>query len=100
MPGFSTDVPHTLGKEEATERLKTFLDKVKQRYQDQVSALDGNWADNVLNFSLTTYGFKIDGSLIVEDNVAKLSGNLPFAAVAFRGKIEKSIASELEKALS
>lgn len=100
MPEFNTEISHGLGKEQATEKLKTFLDKVSEKYKDQVSELEGEWADNVLNFALTTFGFKIDGVLTVEEDVARLSGKLPFAAAMFKGKIESSIASELEKALS
>ncbi len=100
MPEFSTEIAHQLGKEQATEKLKTFLDKVSERYQDQVSELKGDWVDNVLTFALTTFGFTIDGVLTVEEDVARLEGKLPFAAAMFKGKIENSIASELEKALS
>lgn len=100
MPSFSTEVPHQLGREEAIGRLKNFLDQVAEKYKDQVSQLDGEWTENVLDFSLTTYGFKITGKLTVEDDVARMDGQLPFAAVAFRGKIEQSIGAELKKALS
>jgi hypothetical protein len=100
MPAFSTEVPHPLGKDEATERLKVFLERVAERYKDQVSALSGEWQQNVLNFSLTTYGFTVSGKLVVEESVARLEGQLPFAAVPFRGKIEKGIAQELERALT
>lgn len=100
MPSFKTEVPHQLGKEQAVEKLRTFLDGVAEKYKDQVSKLDGNWSDNVLDFSLTTFGFAIKGKLTVEDEVAQLDGTLPFAALAFRGKIEKGIASELARALS
>ena len=100
MPGFRTEVPHSLGLDEATERLKTFLDKVNQRYKDQVSSLEGSWQENVLTFCLTTFGFKIDGVLTVDEQVAILEGQLPFAALAFKGKIESSIKKELEKALA
>ena len=41
----------------------------------------------------------VDGILTVEDQLARLSGNLPFAALAFRGKIEQSIKDELAKLL-
>ena len=99
MPSFGSEVAHQLGQEAAIACLKTFLDRVRERYQDQVSKLDGEWKDHVLTFSLTTYGFTIDGTLTVEENNVTLSGTLPFAAVAFRGKIEKSISNELEKAL-
>lgn len=100
MPGFGSEVEHQLGQEAAIECLKTFLDRVRERYKDQVSKLDGEWSENVLDFSLTTYGFTIDGTLTVEDQLVTLKGTLPFAAIAFRGKIESSIASELEKALT
>ena len=65
MPAFRTEVPHPLGQEAATERLKSFLDEVRNRYKDQVSSLEGDWDSNVLSFALTTYGFKIDGQLTV-----------------------------------
>ena len=99
MPGFNTEVKHQLGKEEATRRLKGFLEQVRQRYKDQVSELEGTWNDNVLDFLLKTYGFNITGILTVEDDVVRLNGQLPFAAMAFRGKIEQSISSELEREL-
>ena len=100
MPGFGSEVGHQLGQETAIERLKTFLDRVRELYKEQVSKLDGDWDANVLKFSLTTYGFTIDGVLTVEENLVTLSGNLPFAAIAFRGKIDSSITAELEKALA
>ena len=100
MPSFSTDVPHGLGKEQAVERLKKFLADVAERFRDQVSKIDGTWNDNVLNFSLTTWGFTISGDLTVHDKVASLQGKLPFAALAFKGKIEHEIKQELEKALA
>ena len=81
-------------------RLKKLLDQVREQYSDFVTQLEGNWNDNVLTFSLKTYGFKIDGTLTVEDQLAQLHGNLPFAALAFRGKIEQSITGELHRELS
>jgi hypothetical protein len=100
MSSFSTEVPHQLGKQAATERLKTFIEKVSERYKDQVSHMEGSWNDNTLGFSLTTYGFNISGTLTVEDNLARLEGKLPLAALAFRGKIEQTIASELARELA
>ncbi|SRR5690606_29141147 len=100
MPSFSTEVPHSLGREEAKQRLENFLQRAAQMYKDQVSELQGEWTGDTLNFHITTYGFKISGALTVEDNLVRLTGNLPFAAVAFRGKIEKSFAAELQRALA
>lgn len=100
MPGINTEVEHQLGQQDATERLKRFLDEVRQKYSDFVTDLQGDWVDNVLTFSLKTYGFKIDGVLAVEDERATLAVNLPFPALAFRGKIEQSIVTELRRELS
>ena len=100
MPSFSTEVSHGLGKETAVERLKGFLDRVRERYQNQVSDLEESWEQDVLNFAFKTYGFNIAGNVAVEEDKVCLDGNLPFAAVAFKGKIEQSIQDELSKALS
>lgn len=99
MPSFSTEVSHSLGREAATERLKNFVDLIQKRYQDQVKDLQGEWNESTLNVSFSTYGFKIKATVMVEDDRVRLNGELPLAAVAFRGKIEQSIKSELEKAL-
>ncbi|MGM0486872.1 MAG: polyhydroxyalkanoic acid system family protein [Planctomycetota bacterium] len=100
MPSFGTEVEHQLGQEEATKRLKGLLDQVRRQYGEFVTRLESNWTDNVLTFSLVTYGFKIDGNLTVEDQLVRLSGQLPLAAIAFRGKIEQSIVGELRRELS
>jgi hypothetical protein len=100
MPSFRTEVPHQLGQDTATERLKEFLEKIRERYQDQVSQLAGEWQGSVLTFSLTTYGITVKGTLTVEDQRARLEGTLPLAAMPFRGKIQDSIASELERELA
>ena len=99
MPEFNATVDHQLSVEDATEKLKTFLDHVKEDYGEQVSKLDGSWDANVLTFALTTYGLDITGVLTVEENAAVVNGTLPFMALAFRGRIEESIKQNLKKAL-
>ena len=100
MPTFNTEVPHQLGMEQATQRLKQFVEQVREQYKDFVTDLQGNWTDNRLSFSFKTYGFQIDGTLTVDETAARLAGNLPFAALVFRGKIEQSITTELRRELS
>ena len=99
MPSFNTEVLHELSQEQAIDRLKGFLDRVKEHYKDQVSRLEESWADNVLSFSMTTYGIKIDGSLTVEEERVAVAGSLPFIALPYKGRIQDSITSELKKAL-
>ncbi len=100
MPGFSTEVPHSLGQAEATSRLKGFVERAGERFGDQVSAMDGSWTDSVLSFSLTVMGMTIKGTLAVDDSSARVNGQLPLMAMPFRGKIENSIAAEIKQELS
>jgi hypothetical protein len=45
-------------------------------------------------------GFTISGKLTVQDKLAKVEGQLPLAAAMFRGRIEESIKSEMQKELA
>lgn len=99
MPGFSTEVPHSLGKEQATEKLNSFLDKIQEKFKDQISEMDGSWNNDVLSYSFTTYGITVNGTMAVADESVKLDGQLPFAAMMFKGKIMDSMRIALEKAL-
>ena len=100
MPAFNIEVPHQLGQQEAADRLRGFFQKVREKYQSQVTDLEENWDDNQLSFSFKTYGFVIKGTGTVLVENVQFAGELPFAAVAFRGKIEQSIREELVKELS
>jgi hypothetical protein len=97
MPSFNMEVPHTLGRAVAVERLQQFMDKVRSR--SDVSDLTESWTDNVLNFSFKTFGLTIEGSTTVEDDRVCMDGKLPLAATPFRGRIEGSIHDELQKIL-
>jgi len=99
MPSVSMTVPHAMGQEQATERLKGFLDLVKDRYQDKVSDLTQSWQDNKLTFGFSTFGFKISGDMNVEPTEVKLNATIPFAAMIFKGQIEQALRGELTKVL-
>ena len=69
MPSFSTEVAHQLGQQEAMERLKDYVEEIRRHYQDQVTNLEGSWEDNSLSVSFTSYTFKINATLTVEDEL-------------------------------
>jgi putative polyhydroxyalkanoic acid system protein len=100
MPSFSTQVPHPLDQQSAVEKLTGLLVALQTKYKDVASDVQGTWADNVLNFSLKVMGFKITGKVTVQDKLATVEGQIPMAAAMFRGRIEESIKSELQKELS
>lgn len=100
MPKLSVTVPHTLGQDAATERLHGILEKMKERYQDKISDLHEDWQANVLHFSFKTFGFAVKGTMQVEPSDVKVDGDLPFAAMMFKGKIEQELKSTLSRWLT
>ena len=77
-----------------------FLETMEKKYKDQISDMDGSWSDNILNFSFNTFGIKIDGKMTVAEDNVQMDGELPFAAMMFKGKIASGIQEALEKALA
>ncbi len=100
MPSLKLVFPHQLGQPEAAARLKNLLTRVKEKYQDQVSDLQESWNENTLTFSFSTYGFKVNGDVIVEPSEVRLDGQIPFAAMMFKGKIENALRDVVTKELA
>ena len=97
MPKFGVRVPHNLTKDEAHERLERFAEMLQEKFANQVSDLQQSWEGDTLRFHFKTYGIPLDGGITVAENELNLAGELPFAAVMFRGKIESEIREQLER---
>lgn len=99
MPKISVSVPHQLGQQVAAERLKSFVARLKEKHQDQVSNLQEEWSDNSLKFGFKTFGFQFQGTGNVSDADAKIDVDIPFAAMMFKGKIESEMRETLTRVL-
>src|ERR1700684_3105240 len=100
MPALSLKIPNPLGQEAGAERLKSFLAKLKEHYQDKVSNLEEEWPDeNHLKYRFKTFGFDIQGDAKIEPQAIQLNVTLPFTAMMFKGKIEQTLRDELTKLL-
>ncbi|HEY5310861.1 MAG TPA: polyhydroxyalkanoic acid system family protein [Pirellulales bacterium] len=97
MPKLTVNVPHQLDQQEAASRLQGILEKMKERFQGQISDLHDEWQGNVLNFAFKTFGFGIKGAMHVEPQQVRVDADLPFAAMMFKGRIEQEIKSSLER---
>jgi hypothetical protein len=93
------EIPHALSADEAKGRLERMAESLQSRYGDQVKDMNQSWAGNLLAFGFKTMGMRFDGTVGVEDNKVVLNGDLPFAAMMFKGKIESEIKSQLERLL-
>ena len=57
-------------------------------------------ATDTLHYTDNGYGFPVSGTLIVKPSEVEISGDLPFAAMLFKGKIESGIHDQLKKLLA
>ena len=99
MPKITVTVPHQLGQQAAAERLKSFVARLKEKHQDQVSNLREEWSDNSLKFGFKSFGFQFQGTGSVAESEAKLDVDIPFAAMMFKGKIETEMRDTLTRVL-
>ncbi len=97
MPKFSLEVPHNLSAEEARTRLERFIESLQAKFQDKVSDLSQSWTGDTLSFAFKTFGFKIAGAVASLENKLDVSGDIPFAAMMFKGKIETEIREQLAR---
>ena len=97
MPKFNLEVPHTLPPAEAQDRMQRFAESLHGRFGDQAKDVTQSWTDNVMSFGFKTLGMRIDGQIGVEPDKLVVSGDLPIAAMMFKGKIESEIRQQLER---
>ena len=100
MPKFQLSVPHQLSREEAIERLKGFASMVKEKYAEQFKDLNEEWKEHSVEFGFNTFGMEIKAALAVGKDSVDVDGELPLAAMLFKGKIEQEVRQALEKVLS
>jgi len=100
MPKLFITVPHSLGQDDATERLREQFISAKDAYGEHVSNLKAQWDANVLNFRFTTFGATVKGSVTAEPSEVKVHANLPLMAAMFKGTIEQQIRDRLTKLLA
>jgi len=96
MPKLEIKIPHTLSQQEALTRIQNALPQLKVQHSDKISDLEETWSGNTGTFKFKLSGFKVSGSVIVEDSVVIITGDLPFLAVPFKSQIENTIRQQTE----
>ena len=99
MPKFNVTVPHTLSKEDAAAKIRLLLEGVSAKYADKIKDLEQTFENDRLEFSFKTLGLKVTGEGTVDDKEVNIKGDLPIAAMIFKGQIESSIREQLERLL-
>jgi hypothetical protein len=95
MPRLTLEVPHSLGLDEATRRLKDKFAAARAEHQGRVSNLREEWRDHTLSFAFQAMGMGVSGTVAVEPSHVKLNAELPLAAAFFKGAIEQRLRHEV-----
>lgn len=100
MPSINISVPHKLGADEAKKRIATLISESKEKFGNQVSDVRESWNGNRGDFGFKAMGFDVSGNLQVQPAMVDVEINLPFAALPFKGRVEKEISDRAKKLLS
>lgn len=100
MPNIEMSIPHSIGKEEALNRIKNLIGNVQTKFSGQLKDVQQDWNDNEGIFSFSIMGMPVSGKLTVNSSDVALDGKLPMAAALFQGKIKEVIMEEATKVLS
>lgn len=78
---------HGTTRDTALEELKTHSSRLMARFGSEISELQQEWQDNELTVSFKTFGFTIQGRLVVEETTVELEVDLPWLARTREGQI-------------
>lgn len=92
MPKYKTEVTHDLGQQEALARLKDFSERARS-----FSDLQGTWSDNTFEFTVSTQGVGMSGTLRVEAETLQFNGKLPLIAMPFVSWIPRVLKKTLSQ---
>jgi hypothetical protein len=97
VPKFHFEIPHTLSADEAKSRLERMIESLQAKFQDKVSDMEQGWNGNKLSFGFKTFGFKISGVVESLEQKLDVTGEIPFTAMMFKGKIEGEVKDQLAR---
>ena len=101
MPNLTKTYPHSLGKEEAARRIKERIAAEKINKANIASVSKEVWNDPYnLDFAMTLFGYRLDGTLKIEDTEIIVNLNLPFVAMMVKGMIEDQMQQQMDAMLA
>jgi hypothetical protein len=100
MASFNVVVVHDSDRAVVISRLQDFSQRLLEDMPVQVSDVEESWdEDGNLVFAFEALGFSVSGTMMTCDVQVKVSGQLPFAALPFRGAIENQVAEKIREAI-
>jgi hypothetical protein len=91
MPKLNLTIPHSLSPDDAAQRIQSLLNDLKAEHGDKLSNLEEAWDGHIGKFACTVMGLKVSCMLSIEPSQVTITGNLPLAAMLFKGRLEAMI---------
>jgi hypothetical protein len=87
-------IPHKLGREEATRRLRGGLGRLRATFGDTVRPVQETWTGDHLDFRWSVFGQTASGALDVEDDHVRVEIQLPWLLARLAGKAKSVLARQ------
>lgn len=81
-------IPHSLGRAAARKRVEDGIAQLRSTYAGQFTALEENWTEDRLDFSLSVLKQAISGSVEVADSTVTVSVVLPIFLAMLAEKVK------------
>jgi hypothetical protein len=93
-PPLVVSIPHRLGRDEATRRLKSGLETTRAKLGQVFAIEEETWTDNRLQFRVRALGQSANGTVDVAEDHARLEVMLPWPLAQIADKIQRAIQSQ------
>lgn len=99
MPKVTVNIPHNLDKQAVYDKLVPVFNKLIEAFEGKDIEVNEDRDNFAADFKFKSLGFTINGIGSVKDDEVTTEVNLPFAAMMFKGKVEKAITKYVTEGL-
>ncbi|UMY15964.1 polyhydroxyalkanoic acid system family protein [Methylobacterium organophilum] len=95
------EIPHELGRAEARRRIEGGMEKARAFLtKSGITIKTLEWVGDRLDYSVSTLGQSVDGSVDVQDDRVRLEARLPMLLALFAEKVQDFVGKEGTKLLT
>jgi hypothetical protein len=87
-------IPHRLGRDEATRRVKSGLETVRTKLAQVCTVEEETWTDSHLQFRVRAVGQAASGSIDIAEDHARLEVMLPWPLAQLAEKIQRAVQNQ------
>jgi Putative polyhydroxyalkanoic acid system protein (PHA_gran_rgn) len=93
-PPLIVSIPHRLGRDEATRRLKSGLETARTKLAQVFTIEEETWAGDRLQFRVRALGQAANGTIDIAEDHARLEVTLPWPLAQIADKIQRAVQSQ------